>query len=200
MCPFIESIRVEKGEVYNLSYHEQRMNRTRAHFGGDVNFLKLSAYVVPPSDFLHEVLKCRIVYAEDIIDVSFAPYQMRNVASLRLVTADNIDYTYKSQDRKELNELFAQKGDADEILVVKNGYLTDTSIANIALYDGNSWFTPGQPLLEGTKRAELLDKKRIKMKDIKAESIGSYSHIMLFNAMIDWGKILIPVNQKNIVL
>ena len=30
MCQFIETIRIEDGQVYNLSYHTARMNRTRA--------------------------------------------------------------------------------------------------------------------------------------------------------------------------
>ena len=51
-------------------------------------------------------------------------------------------------------------------LIVKDGYLTDTSIANIALYDGYTWFTPAHPLLRGTKRAELLNKQLIVEKDI----------------------------------
>ena len=46
---------------------------------------------------------------------------------------DTIDYTYKSAHREELNALYAQKGMADDILIVRNGYLTDTSISNIAL-------------------------------------------------------------------
>lgn len=33
MCQFIETIRIEDGQVYNLSYHTARMNRTRAAFG-----------------------------------------------------------------------------------------------------------------------------------------------------------------------
>jgi 4-amino-4-deoxychorismate lyase len=79
------------------------------------------------------------------------------VSSLHLIESDTINYTYKSTHREELNALYAQRGMADDILIVKDGYLTDTSIANIALYDGHTWFTPAHPLLQGTKRAELLN-------------------------------------------
>jgi len=34
-------------------------------------------------------------------------------------------------------------------------------VANIALYDGHTWYTPAHPLLQGTKRAELLDNRFI---------------------------------------
>ena len=128
------------------------------------------------------------------------PYQMRMVASLRLVTSDKIDYSYKRTNREELNELFGRKGNADDILIVKDGYLTDTSIANIALYDGNSWYTPAHPLLRGTKRAELLDNQLIVEKDISWLQLDDYTHIMLFNAMIDWERIIISVDRKHLIL
>ena len=76
---------------------------------------------------------------------------------------------------------------------MKNGLLTDTSIANIALYDGNDWCTPLHPLLKGTKRAELLDKGVLKEKEIKKEELSSFSAVRLFNAMIGWGAIEFPV-------
>lgn len=128
------------------------------------------------------------------------PYQMRMVASLRLVTSDKIDYSYKRTNREGLNELFGRRGNADDILIVKDGYLTDTSIANIALYDGNSWYTPAHPLLRGTKRAELLDNQLIVEKDISWLQLDDYTHIMLFNAMIDWERIIIPVDRKHLIL
>ena len=122
------------------------------------------------------------------------------VASLRLVTSDKIDYSYKRTNREGLNELFGRRGNADDILIVKDGYLTDTSIANIALYDGNSWYTPAHPLLRGTKRAELLDNQLIVEKDISWLQLDDYTHIMLFNAMIDWERIIIPVDRKHLIL
>ena len=117
-----------------------------------------------------------------------------------LSEAQSFLFTYKSTNREELNSLYAQRETADDILVVRNGYLTDTSISNIALYDGNTWFTPSCPLLKGTKRAELLDKHLIQEKEILHTQLGSYFRIMLFNAMIDWGQIVIPIDEKHLIL
>lgn len=36
MCRFIETIRLDNGEIRNLSYHERRLNNTRMHFGTKV--------------------------------------------------------------------------------------------------------------------------------------------------------------------
>ncbi len=38
---------------------------------------------------------------------------------------------------------------ADEVIVEKDGYLTDTTIANIAFFDGKRWITPKIHYLEG---------------------------------------------------
>ena len=198
MCLFIETICVEDGQVYNLPYHVERLNRTRAAFWKDISPIDLTGII--SSQSLSGIWKCRIVYGKEIEEVTYMPYQMRMVASLRLVTSDKIDYSYKRTNREELNELFGRRGNADDILIVKDGYLTDTSIANIALYDGNSWYTPAHPLLQGTKRAELLNKQLIVEKDIAQVHLNDYSHIMLFNAMIDWERIVLPINKKYFIL
>ena len=146
MYPFIETIRIEDGQIYNLDYHTERFNRTRSVFWKDTVPLDLREYISPP--VLNGIHKCRIVYGKEVEEVTYAPYQMRKVSSLHLIESDTINYTYKSTHREELNALYAQRGMADDILIVKDGYLTDTSIANIALYDGHTWFTPAHPLLQ----------------------------------------------------
>jgi len=180
MYPFIETIRIEDGQIYNLDYHTERFNETRAAFWKDSTPLDLREFISPPT--LNGIHKCRIV------------------SSLHLVVSDTIDYTYKSAHREELNALYTQKGMADDILIVRNGYLTDTSIANVALYDGDTWFTPAHPLLRGTKRSEFLDRQLIVEKDIPQICLKDYSHIMLFNAMIDWKHIILPINEKHLIL
>lgn len=231
MCLFIETIRVEDGTVYNIDYHTERLNRTRAAFWKDCAPLDLREFVSLDSlqssqqslqspqssqspqtlSSLHSlqsvqslagIYKCRVLYGREIEEITYAPYQMRAVSSLRLIAADAVDYTYKSTNRDELNALYARRGVADDVLIVKNGYLTDTSIANVALYDEKMemWCTPSRPLLRGTKRAELIDKKIIVEREIPQAHLGEYSKIMLFNAMIDWGRIVLPIDFGHIIL
>jgi len=83
--------------------------------------------------------------------------------------------------------------DCDEIIIEQNGYLTDTTIANIAFYDGERWITPAKPLLKGTMRAKLLDEGLLHEKEIKKEDLKNYSQVALINAMIGF-KILNHVN------
>ncbi len=188
MCRFIETIRVENGKASNLPYHEQRLNSTRAHFWPESPVVQLAECL--PALPANGIRKLRIVYGADgIEETTCTPYTLRPVRSLALMQADDMDYSYKSTNRTALNLLFAQRGPYDDILIVRRHLLTDTSIANIALFDGKHWHTPRHPLLKGTKRAELLDKGILTEKDIRTENLPSYSTIRLFNAMIDWGEL-----------
>lgn len=67
--------------------------------------------------------------------------------------------------------LAAQKGDCDEIIIIKNGLVTDTSFTNIAIYKHGMWLTPKHPLLLGTKRAALLEKGIIQEADITVDDL-----------------------------
>ena len=100
MYPFIETIRIEDGQIYNLDYHTERFNETRAAFWKDSTPLDLREFISPPT--LNGIHKCRIVYGKEVEEVTYAPYQMRQVSSLHLVVSDTIDYTYKSAHREEL--------------------------------------------------------------------------------------------------
>lgn len=113
---------------------------------------------------------------------------MRTISSLQVVCDDTISYSYKSCDRSQLNALAAKKGDCDEIIIVKNNLITDTSFTNLAIFDGNNWLTPKHPLLHGTQRALLLDNGLIKEADITVDDLIKAKRIRLFNAMIDFGE------------
>ncbi len=175
---FFETIRCEDYEFFHLEYHQKRMAKA---VGFNFN---LPDYLYAPSSSL---LKCKIIYNEEgIIDVQFAPYKKRDIKSFKLVVDDRIEYSKKALNRELLDKLFAQKGEADEIIIIKNGLVTDTSIANLAIHDGSNWITPKKPLLEGTTRARLLQNKEIFEKDITVEMLQGAKKIALLNAMIDF--------------
>ena len=197
MCLFIETIRIAHEKACTLPRHNRRLNDTRAHFWPESTPLQLRDHLSSLSCEAG-IVKARVVYGEKgIEDVSYSPYTMRHVHSLALIQADHIDYTYKSTGREPLNRLFALRGACDDILIVKQGLLTDTSIANIALSNGTHWYTPAHPLLKGTKRAALLEEGILQEKDIRPEDLPSFSTVRLFNAMIDWGELELPV--RNII-
>lgn len=194
MCQFVETICLENGVPRNLSYHEERLNRTRQHFWQDCKPLILAPYLnnLPSGEGRQKV---RVVYSrQGITEVIANQYIMRNVTSLRLVTSETIEYTFKSTDRKVLNDLAAQRGECDEVLIVKHGEVTDTSYTNVAFLDGKQWYTPVHPILQGTMRASLLAKGLMVERQILANALCCYSAIMLFNAMIAFGELVLPMS------
>jgi len=195
MCRFIETICLEAGEARHLSHHDFRMNATRKEFFGNVPDVQLKDYIVFSSQTDEGRIRCRVTYARDILDIEYFPYRIRPVHTLKLIEGSTTDYRYKYADRSALDALFAQRGEADDILIVRNSLLTDTSIANIALWDGLHWYTPAHPLLKGTHRARLLDEGILTERDISVEEIKQYQKICLFNAMLHFGEIELPCTQ-----
>ena len=97
---------------------------------------------------------------------------------------DEINYSHKYFDRSRLEKLFFQKGNCDDILILKNGFITDTFFANILLYNGNEWLTPSNPLLKGTQRQFLLETEKVITADIRPSDLKNFKKARLVNAMM----------------
>ena len=176
----LETIKIEEGQASNLIYHQKRFDRSRRALFGLSESINLSSLLNAPSKALY---RCRIVYDKEIHSVEYIPYHVKEIQKLKVVSAD-IDYTYKYADREVFNRLLQAHPAYDEIIIEKEGYLTDTTIANIAFYDGKQWFTPEESLLQGTMRAKLLDEGFLQKREIKHTDLKNYTHVALMNAMI----------------
>jgi len=110
---------------------------------------------------------------------------------LKLVRDDKIDYHLKYADRSALNKLLEQKGENDEVIIIKNGMVTDCSIGNLIFFDGHNWNTPDTPLLKGTQRKYLLDKKLIRECNIKEEDIFKYQKVGIINALLNKANMIV---------
>lgn len=182
---FLESIRLEHGKFPFLAYHQNRFDRTRQHFCKRGQPIFLAERLQVPREHNKGVYKVRVEYRCDIIDITYIPYQVREVNSLKLIDGNHIDYPYKYADRLAIDELFAQRGKFDDILMVKNGMITDTSYANVILYDGQYWYTPANPIMQGTCRARLMEEGSVLPADIYVEHLKDFQEIRLINAMMN---------------
>ena len=176
---YLETIRILDGVAQHLEYHQERLDKALEA----KNIHTLSELIKAPT---LELLRCRIVYDRKSISIEYLPYVKRDIRSLKLLHNDAISYDKKYENREELLALFALKEQCDDILIVKNTLITDTSIANIALFDGVRWYTPKTPLLKGTTRARLLSEGKITEADIAVEELSSFKKIALMNAMINF--------------
>lgn len=188
MSLLFETIKIKDGALCDIGYHNDRFNRSREILFGINQTVFLEEIIKVPQEYSSGVVKCKVVYDSSIKGISFARYILKPINRLILVECNHIDYSYKYSDRSELDGLVKNANCSfdEDILIVRNGLVTDTSYSNVALFDGTEWITPMLPLLAGTKRAKLLDSGLIREGEIKAADLKYFEKIKLFNAMLDF--------------
>jgi len=209
MCLLFESIKIENQQVCNLEWHLQRMKYSLEHvFGcaipfippGDKNNNGTSPFLIgdilAEMGFPHGILKCKMTYTLGIIDIQITPYVISNTQTYRLVECNGLNYDHKYADRLDIEELYGRRNGADDIIIVKNGCITDSSTANLVFFDGERYVTPDTPLLAGTHRARLLHQGIIVAERITPADIQRYQSFCPINAMSNDGfDSMKPVSQ-----
>ncbi len=195
MSLFIESIKLEDGVFHRLELHQKRVDKVFAEYSPKSKVIDLKELLLNSNFPQKGIYKCRLVFDDAIKQFEFVEYNIRSIRTLQIIETNAKSYPYKIEDRSAFNEAFAQRGICDDVLLVRNGLLTDTSYANIALLDGFKWFTPEIPLVYGVNRAQLLSEGFIHEKQIKLSELQNYTRIRLFNAMIEFGEIEIDIEN-----
>jgi len=174
-----ETIKVQNGKLLNLKYHQQRVDYTREFLGFNERLeLKEDSFDLPQ---LGE-FRLRVDYYEDIKSSTCKALTCRTFKEFKIVESD-ISYGYKYSNREKLDYL---KVDEKEIIIVKDGLLTDTTIANIALHVNGIWFTPRVPLLKGTTRARLIDEGFLRCEDLSIKDLEIAQKFAIMNALNDF--------------
>ena len=191
---FIETICLENAKIRNLGLHVSRFVGTQENFFGKAGaFPDLSNI---ESAYNSGLFKIRIVYSRQVESIGVAPYEPAKISSLKIVEACAGDYRFKYADRTFIDGLFAKRGLCDDILIVRDGEILDSSYANVVFSDGRDFFAPKTFLLDGTRRRALLASGEIFERDIRAEDIFSFKSAFLVNAMrgLD-SRLAIPVGN-----
>ena len=193
----LETIRLEYGVPQNLSWHTDRLNRTRQELFGVIESLDLESVVWRHKvDLLPHIplSKLRLIYNDSqILSIDVTPYTPKLIQRITLIDA-HIDYPYKYTDRTALDHLATLV--EGEALITTDGYLRDTPIANIALRRHGIWYTPATPLLPGTTRSRLLDEGILRPKEIHQNTLPDYDRLALMNAMIGFVELPMSVFDK----
>lgn len=176
----LETIKIAEGVIANLPYHQDRCDQSRQTLFQSADILNLASVIQPPQTGLY---RCRILYGEKLHSIEYIPYVQKEINSLKIVPS-NIDYALKYANRDALNTLLQSNKEVDEVIIEKEGYLTDITIANIAFYDGKQWFTPENPLLKGTMRAKLISEGFLQQREIRKKDLNNYTQVALINAML----------------
>jgi len=195
MSRFIETIRLKDGLTGDLSYHVERINRSVEEVLRSKKKFNLedalSSISLPPKG-LHKI---RLVYDTEIRSLEVTPYKKKEIRQLKIVYHNAISYDYKFENRAELESLFGQRDDCDDVIIIKNYQVTDTSYANLIFRKENKWFTPKTFLLNGTTRKRLLEEKIILEEKITINDLYRYEKVKLINAMLQFDGPEIDVSQ-----
>ncbi|WP_277110305.1 aminotransferase class IV [Chryseobacterium taklimakanense] len=185
MYQFIESIKIEDQEIFLLEYHQKRVNETFRQFGKEtsIDLEKIVKNLQHDEDGLY---KLRIVYdLERKFTTQLIPYAIAEIDDFQLVENNNIDYSFKYENRKEF-AVMKEEARSEEIIIVKNNRVTDTSFSNLLFLKGKEWYTPNTYLLNGVQRQYLLKNKKIKEAEITLQNLEEFSHFQIINALNDF--------------
>lgn len=193
---FIETIKLKNGVIFHLEYHQKRVDETFSTVFKTNRVLNLSeickTLLLPQKGFY----KIRIEYGVNQWKSEIIPYQIRSISQLEIVPCNTISYPLKSSNRTCFEIL--KKTTNSEIIIIKNGFVTDSTFSNLAFYKNNKWFTPIHFLLNGTCRQRLLNEKKIEEIPIALTDIFSFEKVALINAMIDLEELCIETTNINL--
>ncbi len=192
MCRLIETIKYRNGKFHLLFYHEARANHARKILFGINSPLLLNKIKIPQNLKGNQTYKCRVVYQTDILEATFHPYHYRPAHTFQCVYDNQVTYPHKFDNRMSIETLEAQKGEADDIIIIKNQLVTDAANSNLAFLKNGKWYTPNSPLLMGTKRAYYLDIGMIIPAGISVENLHEYEKVCRINAFMN-------ISEKNAV-
>ena len=167
-----------------LPYHQERVNRSRRQLLGIKKQLNLRTFLAKqklPSTGCHKV---RLVYSQEIEEYTVQAYEIRPIRSLRVVETEPFNYRHKYLDRTALDRAFSYRDGCDDIILSWHNFITDSYYGNLALYDGEKWWTPAHPLLKGTRRAKLCSEGQLSTTVIRVPDLKYFKEIRIINAMI----------------
>jgi 4-amino-4-deoxychorismate lyase len=186
MYPLFETVRVQDGEITHPIWHELRFAKSYQKLFGELPTFELFDGIQVPETCRSGLFKLKISFGKEGKQSNFEPYQVKSIQTLKVVEVGNLDYSIKYSAREKLNDVFNLKEKADDVLMVKSGWVTDTSYCNVVFFDGKKWITPEMPLLEGTARARLISEEKILPKPIQVDEIRQFESFKLINAMRDF--------------
>jgi len=194
MCLLLETIKVRNRCFHHVEYHQERVNQSRAVLFPVSEQLTLSDIFIP-TELTKEIYKCRVTYGEKIERITFLPYVKKVVNRVKLIKADNLEYPFKYLNRAAFVQLQENNPGYDEVIIVQNGLITDTTYSNLAFYTGSKWYTPATPILKGTCRQRLLDEGLLDEADIPPVDLPRFTRISLINAMLELDELSFSTQQ-----
>jgi 4-amino-4-deoxychorismate lyase len=183
MFRFFESIAILNGQARNLNFHQFRIDQTFKKFYPHTESHHLEYLLAKEIKTDHPLLKCKFSYNDKSFKFYTLPYKQKSFQGFQLIRCNNLQYDYKFTDRSNLDKLTNLIPDENQIIIVRNNLLTDSTFSNLIFFDNYRWLTPAKPLLEGTMRSSLLAELRIYEELISTDHLHLFKSFKLINAL-----------------
>ena len=201
MFPLFESICVENYQIKLSEFHQKRMDNSCLKLFNVKNKWSIKKIFESLKIESKNKYKLRINYSQSKYSISLNKYFKKKISSLQCLELNDYSYDLKYTDRSIIEKNYKLKSLSDDILIIKNGLVTDSSYCNIVFFDGLRWITPKYPLLKGVQRNFLLKNKKIFEKKIKINQIPNYKSFVLINSMIEFNiNEAVNVNKINLLV
>jgi 4-amino-4-deoxychorismate lyase len=185
MPQFFETIKVLEGIPLNIEYHLRRVVATAKHFNLQYIAKEFENTLANFKIENNEVYKLRIDYTEKIEKIDVQKYHFTNPKFYKIIDIADYHYNYKFVNRHYLEKIQRNLPENTIAILTKNRLITDSTYANLVLEIDGAYFTPSQPLLQGTKRQQYLDNHRITLRDLTTDDLFKMEKFYLINAMIN---------------
>jgi para-aminobenzoate synthetase/4-amino-4-deoxychorismate lyase len=191
----LETMRTADGTVTFLDDHLTRLARTCAAWGLPVDLADVRARTMAACPTAGEY-RLRLVAGdgEPLIEVSDAP-PLNQPVRLRLAR-DPLDLTWlapvvshKTTHRAHYDRLREQDGtDVFDVICHADGVLTETTIGNLAVRLGGTWYTPLDEgnLLNGVRRARLVTDGTLVERRLGVEALAAADEVAFISTLRGW--------------
>lgn len=197
----LETIAIHQQKVLNIDYHQDRMNQSF------FSVYKLACpfdlvKIFENFSFLENQgwIRCRFIYNAERFEIQQFPYQLKQFSKIKVLEIPSqFNYKHKWNDRQFFAKLLEDNSAFEEVLMLQNDFVTDVTIGNVALWDGDKWYCPNTPLLEGTQRKKLLKQNLLTEISIKKNDLTRFEKVIILNAFrtLD-SKNALPISVLNL--
>jgi para-aminobenzoate synthetase / 4-amino-4-deoxychorismate lyase len=188
------------GEVRSLDEHLERLAGSAAYFGFPLDDGLVRARVAAAVAGAPGPARVRLLlHRAGTVGVGLGPPPFPARGPVRLTVDDGplgdpVDpgdrwLYHKTTRRRRYEEAAARHPDADDVVLVnRHGEVTETTIANVAVRLGDTWFTPPvwAGCLPGVERGRLVRLGRLRERELTPADVRGAEELALVSSLRGW--------------
>jgi para-aminobenzoate synthetase/4-amino-4-deoxychorismate lyase len=196
-CSLLETMGYRPGTgLRNVERHLGRLAASAGYFGFDLDEARVRSALRDALAGVSAPRRVRLVVSRTGVPaVELAPMPPRRRAPVVLAADDQpVDssdvWLYHKTTRRSTYEARSARhpGSDDVLLVNERGEVTESTIANVAVFLDGRWWTPpiGSGCLPGVERGRLIEKGRLAERNFTFEDLRTAEGIALVSSLRGW--------------